>query len=289
MSEYGSPFSNTLKHRLWARSLVHLLLIIGSLTFLFPMLWMLSTSLKPADQIMVFPPQWLPKTLKWANFPQAIHSIPFFSYLWNTVRLCLLGVVGMTLSSAVVAYSFSRMQWPGRDLLFTVLLATLMVPFPVVMVPLYGVFKELGWIGSLKPLWLPAYFGSAFNIFLLRQFFLRIPKNLGEAMALEGASEFTIFRTIYLPLARPALAVVALFHINWAWNDFMGPLLYLTDKDSFTLSLGLQQFQSQNGGTQWQLLMAASVLTVAPMILLFVLTQKTFLQGVTLMKSVDLN
>jgi multiple sugar transport system permease protein len=287
MSEYGSPFSSVLKSKRYAAPIIHTLLAIGAVAFVFPLMWMLSNSLLPIDQVMTIPPHWVPRDPQWHNYKDAVRYIPFFLYLRNTLTICVLGVLGMVFSSALVAYSFARLEWPGRDFLFAILLGTMMIPFPVVMVPLYTVFKHLGWIGTLKPLWLPAFFGNAFNIFLLRQFFLRIPRNLAEAMALEGASEFTIFRRVYLPLAKPALAVVALFHFNWAWNDFMGPLLYLTDKNSFTLSLGLQQFQSQHGGTQWHLLMATSVLTVAPMVVLFVVTQKTFLQGITFMKNVD--
>lgn len=289
MSEYGSPFSTLIRTRKWVAPLIWVILAMGSLVFVFPMLWMLSTSVKVPSEVMVLPPQWIPKHFRWDNFAEVFRVIPFLRYFFNTVLVCLLGVVGMTASSALVAYSFSRMQWPGRELIFGVLLATLMVPFPVLMVPLYGVFRSLGWIGTLKPLWAPAYFANAFNIFLLRQFFLRLPKNLAEAMSLEGASEWTIFTRLYLPMAKPALAVVALFHFNWAWNDFMGPLLYLTDKDSYTLSLGLQQFQSQNGMAPLHLLMAASVMTVLPMVLLFIVTQKTFLQGLTVMKNVEMS
>jgi multiple sugar transport system permease protein len=269
--------------------MIHVLLIAGSVLFTFPMFWMVLNSLLPIDQVMSLPPRWFTADPRWSNYAEAVQAIPFLRYVWNTGVVCVLGVFGMVLASALTAYAFARREWPGRDLLFNVMLGTMMVPFTVVMVPLFGVYRELGWIGSLKPLWLPAFFGNAFNIFLLRQFFLRIPRNLPEAMSLDGASEFTIFRKLYLPLSKPALAVVALFHFNWAWNDFMGPLLYLSDKNTFTLSLGLQQFQSQHGGTQWHLLMAAAVLSVAPMVLLFVFTQKTFLQGVTVMKDVDLN
>ncbi len=287
MAEYGSPFSTLIRTKWWAAPAIHIILSAASVTFIFPMLWMLTNSLQPIDQVMSMPPKWIPSNPQWRNYADTVNYIPFARYAFNTLFICVLGVIGMVASSALVAFSFTRLEWPGRDFLFGVMLATMMVPFPVVMVPLYSVFRALGWIGTLKPLWIPAFFAGAFNIFLLRQFFLRIPRNLGEAMSLEGASEWTIFRTIYLPLAKPALAVVALFHFNWAWNDFMGPLLYLTDKNTFTLSLGLQQFQSQHGGTQWHLLMAASVLTVAPMILLFVVTQKTFLSGISLMKNVD--
>ncbi len=287
MSETGSPFSSLIQTRKWAGPLIHVLLAVGALAFIFPMLWMLSTSLKSMEAVMASPPRWLPDHARWANYHDMLQVVSMVRYFYNTLFVAVVGAIGMTASSAIVAYSFARMQWPGRDFLFAVMIATMMVPFPVVMVPLYALFRDLGWIGSLKPLWIPAFFGAAFNIFLLRQFFLRVPKSLGEAMSLEGASEWTIFTRIYLPLARPALAVVALLHITYCWNDFIGPLLYLTEPETFTLSLGLQQFQSQNGGTFWQLLMAAAVVTVLPMVLLYLVAQKTFMRMST-MKNVDL-
>ncbi len=287
MSQPNSPFSSTFREKPWTKNVIHLLLIAGSVIFVFPLLWMLSTALKPIDQTMVFPPQWIPKVFKWSNFAETVHYIPFLKYTLNTLRVCVLGAIGTTISSALVAYSFTRLEWPGRNILFALTLATMMVPFPVVMVPLYSVFKGLGWIGTLKPLWLPAFFGSAFNIFLLRQFFTRIPKSLPEAMSLDGASELQIFWKIYLPLSRAPLAVVAFFSFVGSWNDFLGPLLYLTEQDTFTLSLGLQFYQSQNGGTQWHYLMAASFMTTMPIVIIFFFLQKTFLQGLSFMKNVD--
>jgi multiple sugar transport system permease protein len=289
MSIAGSPFGNLLKRKWWATPLVHALLVAGSTVFLFPMLWMISTSLKPIDQTMAFPPKWLPEPFQWRNYVDAVNYIPFLQYTINTLMVSGFGIIGAVASNALVAYSFARLSWPGRDWLFGLTLATMMIPFPVVMVPLYSVFRELGWIGTLAPLIVPAYFGSAFNIFLLRQFFLRVPKDMAEAATLDGASEFRIFWSIYVPLAKPALAVVALFHFIWAWNDFLGPLLYLTDQSTYTLSLGLQFYQSQHGGTQWHLLMAASTLTVLPVIAIFFLTQRTFLRGITFLKNVDVN
>ena len=283
----GSPMGSWLSSNRWAVPLIHMLLVVMALIFVFPMLWMLSTSLKPIEQTMALPPTWLPLPAQWRNYADAWHYIPFALYTVNTLIVCSLSVIGMVAASAVVAYSFTRLEWPGRDLVFGLMLATMMVPFPVTMVPLYGVFKSLGWIGSLKPLWAPAFFANAFNIFMVRQFFLRIPKNLGEAMSMEGASELRILWKVYVPLSMPALAVVALFQFSYAWNDFLGPLLFLSDQDTFTLSLGLQQFQSQHGGTQWHLLMAASVLTVLPMLALFFFTQKTFLQGISFLQHVD--
>jgi multiple sugar transport system permease protein len=193
----------------------------------------------------------------------------------------VLGVVGTVLSSALVAYGLSRIRWKGREALFTLTLSTMMIPFPVLMIPLYSVFRELGWIGTLMPLWVPAFFGSAFNIFLLRQFFLTIPAELSDAARIDGCSEFGIFWRVILPLARPALAVVALFHFLYVWNDFLGPLIFLTEPQTFTMALGLQQYQSQHGGSEWHLLMAAAVLLVLPIVVLFFLAQKTFIQGIS--------
>ena len=204
----------------------------------------------------------------------------FVRFAANTLIVCVLGVIGTVLSSSVIAYGFARVKWRGRETFFALTLATMMVPFPVLMVPLFGVFKSLGLIGTLAPLWLPAFFGSAFNIFLLRQFFRTIPEELSEAARIDGCSEWSIFWRIILPLSRPVLAVAALFHFLWAWNDFIGPLLYLTRRPTFTLALALQKYQSQHGGTEWQLLMAATVVTVLPLIVLFLFTQKTFVQGI---------
>lgn len=285
--EGGSPFAGAIRRHRWFVPMIHTILIAGSVLFVFPMLWMLSTSLKAPDQTMVFPPRWMPHPARWSNYVEAVNYIPFFRYALNTLIVCGLSMAGAVVSNALVAYSFARLKWPGRDVLFGFTLATMMVPFPVVMVPLYSVFRELGWIGTLQPLWVPAFFANAFNIFLLRQFFLRVPGNLAEAAALDGAGELRIFWQVYVPLAKPALAVVALFQFIGSWNDFLGPLLYLTDQRTFTLSLGLQFYQSQHGGTQWHLLMAASMLTVLPVVILFFFTQRTFLTGLTFLKNVE--
>lgn len=208
-------------------------------------------------------------------------SVTCVTYLANTLLVAVLGVTGTVLSSALVAYGLSRVRWRGREALFSVTLATMMIPFPVLMIPLYTVFRALGWIGTLMPLWVPACFGGAFNIFLLRQFFLTIPSELSEAARIDGCSELAIFFRIILPLAKPALSVVALFHFLYVWNDFLGPLIYLTKPETFTLALGLQQYQSQNGGSEQHLLMAASALLVLPIIVLFFFAQRTFIQGIS--------
>ncbi len=265
----------------------HATLMALSLLFLMPLLWMMSTALKPTDQTMADPPVWIPNPVQWGNFSEAfsysakdLGYTPFLVYGQNTLFVTILAVIGAVTSNALVAYSFARIEWRGRDLLFALTLATMMVPGPVLMVPLYALFKEFGWIGTFRPLWIPAFFGSAFNIFLLRQFLRTIPMELTEAAKIDGASEWTTFSAVILPLARPALSVVALFTFMWAWNDFMGPLLYLTDQRTFTLSMGLQFFQSQHTGTPWNLLMAASLIVILPVLVVFFFAQRVFIEGI---------
>ncbi|MEQ8821359.1 MAG: carbohydrate ABC transporter permease [Sumerlaeia bacterium] len=258
------------------------ILLFFAAIFLFPFLWMISTSLKELDQVMRLPPQWIPEPIRWRNYAEATRAIPFWRYTWNTVWLCILGVSGTVFSCSLVAYGFSRIDWKGRDTLFFFSLGTMMIPFPVLMVPLYGIFRDLGWIGSFKPLWVPMWFGSAYSIFLLRQFFMTLPRDLTEAAMIDGCSHWRIYWQIALPLTRPALMVVGLFTFMAIWNDFMGPLIYLTDREQFTLALGLQHFQSKHGGTDMNLLMAASTLVVLPVIILFFFTQKTFIEGIAM-------
>jgi len=263
------------------RVLLYATLILVSLAFLAPLAWMVSTSLKPLNETMSLPPRWVPSVVQWKNYPEAIEEMRYFwRYAGNSLFLCLMCVAGTVISSSLVAYGFSRIEWRGRDKVFMVLLATMMIPFPVVMVPIFGLFKDLGWIGTFKPLWVPTFFASAFNVFLLRQFFLGLPKDISEAARIDGCSELGIFFRIILPLCKPALLVVALFQFLFTWNDFLGPLLYLTDQKNFTLALGLQSFQSQQGGTAWHHLMAASTLVVLPVIILFFFTQKSFIEGI---------
>ena len=246
------------------------------------------------------PPAWdiLPRSqiasrvrFRWDNYPRALaalggdaeadrHRVGFWIFLRNSLVVAVLGVVGTVFSNAIIAYGFARLRWRGRDAFFALTLATMMVPFPVLMVPLYGVFKSLGLIGTLLPLWLPTWFGSAFNIFLMRQFFRTIPEELSEAARIDGCSEWRIFWRIIVPLSTPVLVVAALFHFIFSWNDFLGPLIYLTRKDTYTLALALESYQSQNGGVQWHYLMAASAVTILPVILLFLLAQRSFIRGI---------
>jgi len=267
--------------------LLHLVLITLSLIFTFPLIWMLLTSVKPLAETMSTEIVWIPSKVLWHNYYDAFvyHAdklgyVPFLVYGRNTLLVCALVVSGTICSNALVAYAFARMRFPGREILFSITLATMMIPFPVLMVPIYALFKNLGWVGTFRPLWVPAWFGSAFNIFLLRQFFRTIPLELSEAAKLDGCSEWQIFSQVIMPLAKPALAVVALFSFMGTWNDFLGPMIYLIDQKTFTLGLGLQAYQSQHGGTPWNLLMAASAMVMLPIIVLFFFAQKQFIQGI---------
>ncbi|HYF51409.1 MAG TPA: carbohydrate ABC transporter permease [Planctomycetota bacterium] len=210
------------------------------------------------------------------------YSTGFVKYLINTLWVCLLSVFGVVASCTLVAYAFAFLEFPGRNWLFALTLAVMMIPFPATMVPRFDVFRELGWVGTFKPLWVPMWFGAAFYIFLLRQFFLGLPKDLLDAARIDGCSELEILWHVVVPLARPALAMVALFQFLGSWKDFMGPLLYLQDRSQFTLSLGLQAFQSQQGGTPWHLSMAAGMMFSLPLLILFLIARKSFMQGIAM-------
>ncbi|MDQ0858893.1 carbohydrate ABC transporter permease [Bacillus sp. V2I10] len=258
----------------------HIVLIIASVLFIVPFIWMVSTSLKPLKQVMSFPPEWLPNPFQWSNYLDAINYIPFFTYLNNTVVITLFSTLGVVLTCPLVAYSFAKLEWKGRNVLFFITIAVMMIPGQVTMIPLFLIFNKIGWVGSPLPLIVPAFFGVPFYIFLLRQFFLGLPDMLRDAAKIDGASEFRIYWQIMLPLAKPAVLAVGLFQFMASWTDFIGPLLYLTDETQYTLSLGLQQFQTQMG-TEWGLMMAVSTMMTVPMIILFFFLQKTFIQGIT--------
>jgi multiple sugar transport system permease protein len=275
---------------------IHLGLLLVCAGYLLPFIWMLSTSLKTVDQTQESPPRFIPHPWQPQNYVEIFRHPTFHAVLYtrNTLIIAILTVVGTTLSSAVVAYGFARIDFPGRGPLFAIMLTTIMIPFPVTMVSTFRVFRWIdlhtaAWLGpdnifqmlgTFKPLWLPAWFASAFNVFLLRQFFITLPKELSEAARIDGCSEFAIFWRIILPLAKPALAVVALFSFLNVWNDFLGPLVYIQRPEQYTLALGLASFQTRVGGTPWHLLMAASVLVCLPTLILFFLTQKTFIEGI---------
>ncbi len=219
--------------------------------------------------------------LHWQNYVQAFEMMDFFQNLRNTLFVCFMTVLGTVVSSSLVAYSFARIPWRGRDVLFIVVLATMMLPYQVTLIPLFALFSRLGWIGSFKPLIVPYWFGVPFYIFLLRQFFKGIPEDLSAAARIDGCTEFGIYARIILPLSKPALATTALFEFLFQWGDFLNPLIYLQDSRQYTLAVALQQFQSQHESA-WGALMAMSTVIALPVILLFFLTQRTFIQGITM-------
>jgi ABC-type glycerol-3-phosphate transport system permease component len=262
--------------------LLYATLTLLAVVFIVPFLWVVSTSLKGNEQIFAVPPRWIPETFHFENYATIFERMPFLLYLRNSLFVTGLSIIGIVGSSSLVAYAFACLRWPGRDTFFLIILATMMLPMQVTMIPVFVLFKELGWLNTFKPLVVPAFFGGgAFNIFLLRQFFLGIPRDLADAARIDGCSEFRIYWNIMLPLAKPALATVAILTFMFSWNDFLGPLIYLSDKMKGTLALGLSMFVGQYA-TEWALLMAASVLMMIPMILLFFFFQRYFIQGFTM-------
>jgi|TARA_Y100000758_G_scaffold177883_1_gene126498 multiple sugar transport system permease protein len=257
-----------------------LLLLATAILFSIPMIWLVLSSLKPAEQLTEDPYSLLPASWQWNNFSDALDSMPYLVYLTNSLLLCAGTVVGSVLSCSLVAYGFARLRWRGRRLLFGILVATMLLPWHVTMIPRFLLFRELGWYNHLTALIAPTFLGDAFFIFLLRQFFLSIPEELSEAARLDGLGEWGIFWKIILPLSKPALATVALFQFIATWNDFGGPLLYLNDPSRFPLAYGLEQFVSSYSD-QTHLLMAAAVLFTLPVIVLFLFTQRTFLRGIS--------
>ncbi|WP_460798710.1 carbohydrate ABC transporter permease [Microbacterium sp. GXF0217] len=260
------------------------LLLIGAMAAILPLLWMVSTSFKANAEVFKMPPTWIPEQFTFDYYVEALLGTEpnFINFFVNTMILEFLVVLGTVLSSAMAAYAFSRVQWPGRDLVFGVVLATMMVPFAVTLVPLFIGWSSVGAIDTYWPLALPAWFGGgAFNIFLLRQFMMQIPKEFDEAAMMDGASHWYIATRILAPMIRPALLVVTIFTFIGVWNDFFGPLIYLTSNENYTIALGLTSFK-QTYGTQWNLLMAASVATIIPVVAVLFIFQKPIIEGANL-------
>ena len=261
---------------------LYLLILFFSLMFLMPIIWMISTSLKTPEQIFSPNVKWIPNPIAFENYINAFQFVNLNKAFKNTLFLSVLNVIGVLFSCSLAAYAFSVLNWKFRDRAFYLTLASMMLPEMVTLVPQFVLFQKLGWYGTFLPLIAPYFCGNAFYIFLLRQFFLTIPRELHEAASIDGCSEFDIFKNIYLKLSIPALSVVALFQFLFTWNDLMKPSIYLIDQNQYTLSLALQQFKAQHGGTEWALLMAATTITIIPIILIFFFAQKTFVQGIAM-------
>ena len=247
--------------------------------FMFPIAWALSTSLKDYGDLFVFPPVWVPQPLVWHNYVDAMTFVPFVTYFRNTAIITGLDIVGKLLSCSLVAFSFSRLRWWGRDVLFVVMIATLMLPPQVTLVPQFVIWRQLGWIDTFIPLIVPNFFGGPYMTFLLRQFFMSIPPDLDDAARIDGCTSFGIFWRLILPLSKPALMAVTVFVFNNTWNDFLSPLIYLSSKQNLTIALGLRMFQSEHG-PEWHLVMAASLVTMLPILLVFFIGQRFFIQGI---------
>ncbi|MDN3017252.1 carbohydrate ABC transporter permease [Paenibacillus sp. BSR1-1] len=251
------------------KSTIYILLIFFSLLFLAPFFWMLSTSVKSPEELYLFPPKWIPSTFEWSNFKEAWMSQPFNQFFMNTVIVTGMSTIGQLLSSSLVAYGFARFKFKGRDFLFIVLLSSMMIPWEVTMIPQYMEFNYLGWINTLKPLFVPSWFGAPFYIFLMRQFIMSIPKELDEAARMDGANPFQIYYKIYLPLMKPSLILVAVFNILTCWNDYLGPLVFLNDQSKYTLTLGLAQFKGMFGVDMEGIMAVTFLISIPPLILFF--------------------
>jgi ABC-type glycerol-3-phosphate transport system permease component len=262
-----------------AHLVIYLVLISGSLLVLAPFAWMISTSLKRRADVFIFPPEWIPDPVMWSNYTEAFTLVPLGRFFLNTVLITVVAVLGEAISSAVVAYPFARLRWRGRDTLFLLVLATMMLPRQVTLIPVFIIFRTLGWLDTFLPLMVPPWFGVPFYIFLLRQFYMTIPRDLDDAATIDGCSRLGVFARITLPLSMPVLAAVSIFSFQFHWNDFFQPLIYLFSKENYTLALGLRFFQG-NYGTDWHYLMAASLVAMLPVVLVFFFTQRIFIQGV---------
>jgi multiple sugar transport system permease protein len=261
--------------------ITYIIVTLGAFISIIPFLWMLSTSLKTPSEVLLFPPKWIPSRPMFSNYREIFNFLPFFTFIKNSVIVTFASMVGQIISSSLVAFGFGRMRFPGRDALFMVMLSTLMLPYAVTMIPVYVIFRSLGWLNTFKPLIVPAFLGNPFFIFLLRQFIMSIPIELDEAAKIDGCSSFRIFYQIIIPLCKPALTAVVVFSFVGSWNDFLAPLIYLSDIEKYTISVGLRMFQGQYG-TYFHLLMAASTVALLPVLILFFFAQRYFIEGITL-------
>ncbi|GGH87192.1 multiple sugar transport system permease protein [Pullulanibacillus pueri] len=266
--------------RLRKQIIPHVVLILLGLVFLFPFIWLILTSLKSETEIFAMPPTIFPSHPQWKNYVDALTSMPFLLYIKNTLVLVAINIIGQLFSAPLIAYSIAKINWKGRNIVFALVIATIILPPQVTMIPVYIIFSQLGWVNTYLPLTIGSFLGTAFNIFLCRQFLLGIPNEYSDAARVDGAGEFRIYWNIMYPLLKPALATVSIFTFEAVWHDFLSPLIYLNDQSLWTISLGLQGFLSQHD-TQWELLMAAATMFTIPSVLVFFFGQKYFLQAGT--------
>ena len=266
--------------KLWHSLAAHGVLIVLATIFVIPFIWLLSTSLKPTEQLFKLPPEWIPRPFMWSNYAEATTFIPFFLYLKNTVYITVFNVVAMLISCSLVAYGFARIQWPGRDALFFVLIATLMIPGAVLLIPTFIIFRNLGWVGTPHPLTWPAFAGNAFYIFLLRQFYLTIPRELQDAATIDGCGSLRFLITIVLPLARPALGTLAVYSFLQTYNQYLWPLLITNDQQMRTVQIGIALLQDEER-FMFNTVMAGVVLVLLPTFALFIAGNRQLIRGLT--------
>lgn len=281
--------------RIFGQQIVpRVVLVLMCCLFILPFYWMVVIGLKSNQELTLYPPSLYPHSPVWRNFKEATEAFPFWRFAWNTTAITILTIVGSVISNPIIAYGFSRIDWPGRDKVFLIVLATVFMPFPVLIIALFDIWAKIGqfaaehnipFVGGINTYWplvLPMFFGQAFWIFLMRQFLMQIPKDLSDAARIDGANEFQIFRQIILPQTLPALGVIAIFAFIHAWNDFLGPLIFLQNSSKYTLSIGLTFFQQQEAqDVKFNLLMAASALIVLPVVVMFLLFQRAFVEGIS--------
>ena len=263
-------------------TIVYIILTCMGVVILVPIVWMLSTAVKSDSEVFLFPPIWIPEKLHWDNFHRALTFMPFGRYFLNTSLITIGALIGQFLSSPLVAYAFARLRARGRDIFFILVISTMLLPPQVTMIPRFILFRKLGWVDTFLPLIVPNFLGSAYFIFLLRQFFSTISPELDDAARMDGCGFFRIFTSILLPLSKPALATIAIFTFMWNWNAFLQPLIYLSSPEKLTVSLALSFFMGRYGMTAWNLLMAASLAAVLPCVVLFFFAQRYFIQGIVI-------
>lgn len=257
----------------------YLILLALGLLFSVPFLWMVSSSLKRGIDVFVFPPKWIPSPIMWSNYVELFRVLPFLRFFGNSTYVSLLSTIGQVTSCALAAYALSRPKFWGRDAIFYILLATMMVPGQVTIIPRFLIMRSLGWLDTHLPLYVPHFFGGAFGTFMLRQFFLNLPRELDDAAAIDGCGRLRTLLTIYLPLAKPAIATLSLFVFMDAWNELLGPIIYLSSPKKMTLTVGLTFFQGQYA-TDWHLLMAGAVVSIIPTVIVYLLAQRYFVSGI---------
>lgn len=266
-----------------AQILTYVVLVLGAAVLMVPFFWMLSTSLKREAEVMVWPVKWLPDKLLWNNYVEVFTRAPFGRYMLNSTILAVVAIVGQLIGSSISGFGFARMRFPGRGALFMVMLSTMMLPAWVVVVPHFMMFKAIGWLDSYLPMMVPAFFGSPFYIFLCRQAFLGISAELEDAARIDGASSFRIFAQIFLPLAKPTLATIAIFTFYGSWNSLLYPLVYLRTQLKFPISLGMRVFQTSDPGViHYPRMMAAAMVSLTPPLVMFFIAQRLFIQGVVM-------